>query len=142
MTIKGIRTCLHVRLIRITFHGNLQRKILPGLNSTIALKHPNSVLSIFISRILATSSVRTRSNMVPTPAWWALLLCTWRPVASSIPSFTTIDRCEKPAISSSFQPGHKIFKHSKRMDIEVVPLSSCTAVVCMVYSWYMYLFSI
>ena len=82
--------------------------ILPGLNKTIALKHPSSVLSIFISRIFATSSVRTRSNMVPTPAWWALLLCTWRPVASSIPSLTTIDRCEKPAISSSFQPKERI----------------------------------
>lgn len=68
MKINDIGTYLHVRL-KITFlHGNLQR-ILPGLNSTIALKHPNSVLSIFISRILATSSVRTRSNMVPTPAW-------------------------------------------------------------------------
>lgn len=32
-------------------------------------KQPNSVLSMFMSLILATSSVRTRSKIVPTPAW-------------------------------------------------------------------------
>lgn len=40
-------------------------------------RQPSSVLSIFISFILATSSERTRSNMAPTPAWWALLLWIW-----------------------------------------------------------------
>ena len=61
-------------------------------------------MDIFISLILETSSVSTLSNMVPTPAWWALLRCTCRPVANNIPSFTDIERCEKAAISNSFQP--------------------------------------
>lgn len=126
--------------------------ILPGLNKTIALKHPSSVLSIFISRIFATSSVRTRSNMVPTPAWWALLLCTWRPVASSIPSLTTIDRCEKPAIRSSFQPKERInaiqqevspsaynFKHHsqiKAIQRELSPFAHhFKQCICLSYNW-------
>ena len=78
---------------------------LPGLKSTMARRQPSSVLSMFISLILATSSVSTRSKMVPTPAWWALLRWTWRPVASRMPSFTWMERCENPPISSSFQPG-------------------------------------
>lgn len=45
--------------------------------------------------------------MEPTPALWALLLWTWRPVANRMPSFTVTERCEKEAISSSFQPGYK-----------------------------------
>ncbi len=44
------------------------------------------------------------SKMAPTPALWALSLCTWRPVASRMPSFTAMERWEKDAISSSFQP--------------------------------------
>jgi len=80
------------------------KALLPGLYRTIALRQPTSVLSIFISLILATNSVNTRSNMVPTPAWWALLLWTCKPVANNIPSFTTVDLCENAAINSSFQP--------------------------------------
>ena len=70
----------------------------------MARRQPSSVLSIFSSRIFATSSVRTRSKMAPTPAWCAVLRWTCRPVDSRMPSVTAIDRCEKPAISSSFQP--------------------------------------
>ncbi len=44
------------------------------------------------------------SKMAPTPALWALFLCTWRPVASRMPSFTVMERWENDAISSSFQP--------------------------------------
>lgn len=44
------------------------------------------------------------SKMAPTPALWALLRWTCSPVASRIPSFTEMDRWEKEAISSSFQP--------------------------------------
>ncbi|KAG7230829.1 hypothetical protein INR49_019643, partial [Caranx melampygus] len=47
------------------------------------------------------------SKMEPTPALWALLLWTWRPVANRMPSFTVTERCENEAISSSFQPGCK-----------------------------------
>lgn len=42
--------------------------------------------------------------MAPTPALWALLRCTCSPVASRIPSFTDIERCENDAMRSSFQP--------------------------------------
>lgn len=42
--------------------------------------------------------------MDPTPALCALLLWTWRPVASRMPSFTVTERCEKEAMRSSFQP--------------------------------------
>lgn len=42
--------------------------------------------------------------MAPTPALWALFLCTCSPVASKIPSFTEMERWEKEAIRSSFQP--------------------------------------
>lgn len=45
------------------------------------------------------------SKMAPTPALWALLRWTWRPVAKRIPSLTVMERCEKEAMSSSFQPG-------------------------------------
>lgn len=44
------------------------------------------------------------SNMAPTPALWALFLWTCNPVASSIPSFTAIERCENDAMRSSFHP--------------------------------------
>lgn len=44
------------------------------------------------------------SKMAPTPALWALFLCTCSPVASKIPSFTEMERWEKEAIRSSFQP--------------------------------------
>lgn len=47
------------------------------------------------------------SKMEPTPALWALLLWTWRPVANRMPSFTVTERCENEAMSSSFQPGCK-----------------------------------
>lgn len=42
--------------------------------------------------------------MAPTPALWALLRCTCSPVARRMPSFTAMERCEKEAMSSSFQP--------------------------------------
>lgn len=48
-----------------------------------------------------------RSKMEPTPALWALLLWTWRPVANRMPSFTVTERCENEAIRSSFQPACK-----------------------------------
>lgn len=44
------------------------------------------------------------SKMEPTPALWALLRWTWRPVARRIPSFTVTERWENEAMSSSFQP--------------------------------------
>lgn len=44
------------------------------------------------------------SKMAPTPALWALFLCTCSPVASKIPSFTEMERWEKEAIRSSFHP--------------------------------------
>lgn len=47
------------------------------------------------------------SKMAPTPALWALLRCTCSPVASRIPSLTAMERCEKEAMSSSFQPGKR-----------------------------------
>lgn len=45
------------------------------------------------------------SKMAPTPALWALFRWTCSPVARRIPSFTAMDRWEKEAMSSSFQPG-------------------------------------
>ncbi|TNN57126.1 hypothetical protein EYF80_032711 [Liparis tanakae] len=42
--------------------------------------------------------------MAPTPALWALLRWTCRPVASRMPSFTEMERWENDAIRSSFQP--------------------------------------
>ncbi len=92
------------RARRLMSGGN---SAVPGLKSTMALRQPSSVLSIFISRILETSSVRTRSKMVPTPALCAELRCTWSPVASRIPSLTATERCENPAIRSSFQPAQQ-----------------------------------
>lgn len=52
--------------------------------------------------------------MAPTPALWALFRWTWSPVARRIPSFTAMDRCEKEAMSSSFQPGggHTVTRRS------------------------------
>lgn len=47
------------------------------------------------------------SKMAPTPALWALFLCTCSPVASRIPSFTAMERWEKEAMSSSFHPGEE-----------------------------------
>lgn len=44
------------------------------------------------------------SKMAPTPALWALFLCTCSPVASRMPSFTEMERWEKEAIRSSFHP--------------------------------------
>jgi hypothetical protein len=73
----------------------------------MVLKHPSSVLSIFISLILLTNSVSTLSNMPPTPASWAEDLYTVTPGASKIPSFTDMLRCEKDAMRSSFQPEGK-----------------------------------
>lgn len=109
----------------------------PGLKRTMARRQPSSVLSISMSFILDTSSVRTLhdrkaanmetkrrsqevilhlfatylSKIEPTPALWALLRWTWRPVASRMPSFTVTERCEKEAMRSSFQPEYK-GKHS------------------------------
>ena len=77
----------------------------PGLKRTIARRQPSSVLSISISRIFDTSSVRIRSNIGPMPTWWAVLRYTWRPVASTMLSLDATDWCEKLAISNSFQPG-------------------------------------
>ena len=76
-----------------------------GLNRMMVRRQPSSDLSIRMSRILVTSSVSTRSKMLPTPAWCAELRWTVRPVASTMPSRTSIERCENAAISSSFQPG-------------------------------------
>lgn len=45
------------------------------------------------------------SKMEPTPALWALLRCTCKPVARRMPSCTDTERWEKEAMSSSFQPG-------------------------------------
>lgn len=45
------------------------------------------------------------SKMAPTPALWALFRWTCSPVARRIPSLTAMDRWEKEAMSSSFQPG-------------------------------------
>lgn len=45
------------------------------------------------------------SKIAPTPALWALFRWTCSPVARRIPSFTAMDRWEKEAMSSSFQPG-------------------------------------
>lgn len=47
------------------------------------------------------------SKMAPTPALWALFRWTCSPVARRIPSFTAMDRWEKEAMSSSFQPGRR-----------------------------------
>lgn len=80
-------------------------------------KQASSDLSIRMSLILWTSSVSTRSKMFPTPAWWAEFRWTVRPVASTIPSSTSMDRWENAAMSSSFQPETSIF--SKIMPILV-----------------------
>lgn len=85
-------------------HWNEELKNLVTLIFEIYLRHPSSVLSIFISRILETSSERTLSNIGPTPACWAEFLWTVIPVAKTIASFTSIERWEKAAINSSFQP--------------------------------------
>lgn len=71
--------------------------------TTSYLRHPSSVLSIFISRIFDTSSDSTRSNIEATPACCAELRCTV-PDARTIPSFSSMERWEKAAISNSFQP--------------------------------------
>lgn len=52
------------------------------------------------------------SKMEPTPALWALLRCTCRPVASRIPSCTDTERWEKEAMSSSFQPASTGGQHT------------------------------
>lgn len=52
------------------------------------------------------------SKMAPTPALWALFRWTCSPVARRIPSFTAMDRWEKEAMSSSFQPGGGTHGHS------------------------------
>lgn len=98
--------------------------MVPGLNNITERKHPSSVLSIFISRILATSSVRTRSKMVPTPAWWAELRWTVRPVAKTMPSLTSTERWEKAAISSSFQPASYCNKFTLNGTLEAKIFSS------------------
>ena len=158
----------------------------PGLKRTIARRQPSSVLSICISFILETNSVRTLqkikigstsaggnlfnfrfkikillihhhttqgcitewqdltplataqlwlvfvasylSKMDPTPALWALLLWTWRPVANNMPSLTVTERCEKEAMSSSFQPEkikHKLQNYPSNIccDLSVLPVS-------------------
>lgn len=100
-----------------------KKNISPGLNNIMLLKHPSSVLSIFISRIFATSSVSTLSNIPPTPTWCAEFLkekdivtnnqaflyeCSYllivRPVANTMPSLDSMERCENAAMSNSFQP--------------------------------------
>lgn len=89
----------------LTMSGNgINYTYIPGLNSTMALRQASSDLSIFISLILATSSVRTLSNIRPTPAWWAESRVTWRPEAKIITSCTESDLWEKLAMRSSFQP--------------------------------------
>lgn len=53
------------------------------------------------------------SKMAPTPALWALFRWTCSPVARRIPSFTAMDRWEKEAMSSSFQPeGRRVHGHT------------------------------
>ena len=47
---------------------------IPGLKRIMARRQPNSAMSSFISRIFDTNSVRTRSNIAPTPAAWAKCL--------------------------------------------------------------------
>lgn len=56
------------------------------------------------SNIVLRLNATYLSKMEPTPALWALLLWTWRPVANRMPSFTVTERCENEAIRSSFQP--------------------------------------
>ena len=80
------------------------RPFASGLYRTMARRHPSSVLSILISFILATSSVRTRSKIPMTPAEWAEFRFTTSPVARTIPSLTSMDRWLNPAMSSSFHP--------------------------------------
>lgn len=70
-----------------------------------------NILVLYISqKDMLCSDVCYLSKIAPTPALWALFLCTCRPVASRIPSFTEMERWEKDAISSSFQPvGEGVF---------------------------------
>lgn len=90
--------CNIVYALNRSYEGQLKNVFLTHL------RHPSSVLSIFISRILDTSSESTRSNIVLMPDCCAVFRCTVVPVAKTIPSFTSMERWEKAAISNSFQP--------------------------------------
>lgn len=79
------------------------KSILKSIFATY-LRHPSSVLSIFISRIFATNSESIRSNIPNAPACCAEPRFTVISIVRTILSFTSMERWEKAAISNSFQP--------------------------------------
>lgn len=70
-------------------------KVVLGANMETKRQSQQVILHVFATYL---------SKIEPTPALWALLRWTWRPVASRMPSFTVTERCEKEAMRSSFQP--------------------------------------
>lgn len=98
--------CVNAKKIAaINLHFLNEEKLCPRFSKWGENKITPLFLWTFQPSLIVNSSLATnRSKMDPTPALCALLLWTWRPVASRMPSFTVTERCEKEAIRSSFQP--------------------------------------
>lgn len=98
--------CVNAKKIAvINLHFLNKEKLCPRFSKWGENKVTPLFLWTFHASLIVNSSLATnRSKMDPTPALCALLLWTWRPVASRMPSFTVTERCEKEAMRSSFQP--------------------------------------